>query len=111
MQRYQTDGIIWYLEACDLHPLALTRSLLQLKMCGWFDGCQGIVFGRPFHDKEVLFDVGFHEAIISSLSDLNIPVVMDMDFGHLPPSFTIINGSIATIDVHDHQGQITYELL
>ena len=109
-KRYQSDGIIWYLEACDLNPITLTRALWQLKTVGWFDNCNGIVFGRPFHDKEMLFDISFHEAIKDTLTDLNIPIIMDMDFGHLPPCFTIINGSLATITTHDQKGTISYQL-
>ena len=109
-KKYQTDGIIWYLETCDMNPLMLTRALWQLNQIGWFKGCKAIIFGRPMHDKEVLFDVTFTEAIETTLGDLNIPIVMGMDFGHLPPSFTIINGSIATVKVKDHQGTIGYEL-
>jgi len=110
IKKYQNDGIIWYLEACDMNPLMLTRALWQLNQAGWFNGCKAIIFGRPMHDKEVLFDVTFTEAIQSTLGYLDIPIVMGMDFGHLPPSFTIINGSIATIKVKDHQGTISYEL-
>jgi len=109
-KKYQDDGIIWYLEACDMNPLMLTRALWQLNQIGWFNGCKAIIFGRPMHDKEVLFDVTFTEAIKTTLRDLNIPIVMGMDFGHLPPSFTIINGCIATVKVKDHQGTISYEL-
>lgn len=109
-KRYQQDGIIWYLEACDLNPITLTRALLQLKTIGWFDNCNGIVFGRPYHDKEVVFDISFIDAVKDTLADLNIPIITDMDFGHLPPCFTIINGSYATIIIHGQKGSITYQL-
>lgn len=108
--KYQQDGILWYLEACDLSPLGVIRALWQLKEAGWFDDCNGILFGRP-KNTETPFDVTHYEAIKDTLSELNIPVIMDMDFGHLPPSFTIISGSVATVTVEDHQGSIEYELI
>lgn len=109
-KRYQQDGVIFYLEACDLNPIMMTRSLLQLKTIGWFDNCNGIVFGRSYRDQEVVFDISFSDAIRDTLSDLNIPIIIDMDFGHLPPCFTIINGSYATISIKEKKGNITYQL-
>ncbi|MDD2591827.1 MAG: LD-carboxypeptidase [Erysipelotrichaceae bacterium] len=109
-KRYHNDGIIWYLEACDLNPLMMLRSLLQLKLLGYFDDCKAILFGRSFHDEKVIFDISFDEAIHDALNDLNIPIITNMDIGHLPPTFTIINGSYVTVEVIDQKGKISYQL-
>lgn len=43
-----TDGepVVWYLENCELTTTDLRRSLVQMKLAGWFDDCSGILFGR-----------------------------------------------------------------
>ena len=46
----------------------------------------------------------------SVLGHLSIPVVYDADISHKGPCFTIINGSIATIDVENGVGKMSFEL-
>lgn len=36
----------WFLENCELSSVDLRRSLVQMKLAGWFDGSSGIMFGR-----------------------------------------------------------------
>ena len=35
-EKYQEDGFIWFLEACDLNIMSIRRSLWQMKHAGWF---------------------------------------------------------------------------
>ena len=108
-ERYKDDGIILYLEACDLNVLDIYRSLWQLKNAGWFENVSGLIMGRALNGAE-MFDVDVREAIYNNVKDLNIPVIYDADFGHVPPSWTIINGAIATIKYKNGKCSIKYEL-
>jgi muramoyltetrapeptide carboxypeptidase len=40
------ESLVWYLENCELSATDLRRSLVQMKLAGWFDNCSGILFGR-----------------------------------------------------------------
>ncbi|MEH7273759.1 S66 family peptidase, partial [Neobacillus vireti] len=40
------EPIIWYLENCELKTTDLRRSLVQMQLAGWFDGCTCVMFGR-----------------------------------------------------------------
>ncbi|WEG10888.1 LD-carboxypeptidase [Pullulanibacillus sp. KACC 23026] len=92
------DPIVWYLENCELSTTDLKRTLVQMKLAGWFDHCTGILFGRsdanePVENYEVI-------DIYKELSEeLNVPIVYDIDCGHVPPQITFINGAYAEIDV------------
>ena len=108
-EKYRDDGIIFYLEACDLNILDIYRGVWQLKNAGWFDNCTGIIMGRPQNGGE-MFDVDIKEVLKNNLKDLNIPVVYGADFGHVPPSWTIINGSIGTVRYKNGKCSIEYEL-
>ncbi len=108
-EKYQKDGIILYLEACDMNVLDIYRGLWQLKNAGWFEHVTGMIMGRPKNGAE-MFDVDVREAIHNNVKDLNIPVIYDADFGHVPPSWTIINGAIGTIKYKDGKCSIKYEL-
>ncbi|MDY4788296.1 MAG: LD-carboxypeptidase [Bacilli bacterium] len=102
-QRYKEDGIIWYLETCDLHSIATKRALFCLKEAGWFENVRGFIFGRP-NNTNTPFDVSYKEAVYKHLESYGVPIIFDVDIGHVHPSFTIINGCIATIYYKDNKG-------
>ena len=35
-ERYEEDGIIWFLESCDLNIMSIRRAIWQMKNAGWF---------------------------------------------------------------------------
>lgn len=109
IEKYKNDGIIWYFDNCELSSEALIRTFWKFKDNGWFNHCKGILFGRSMTNSSY-YDITFEEAIKHSLNDLNIPIITDMDFGHISPRMTIINGAIATIKSKDGQGSIKFEL-
>ncbi len=98
--RYQQDGLIWYLEACELNPLDVLRILWQLKNAGWFETAKGFIFGRPLLSAPVE-DVTHQYAILEILKDLNVPIIFGADIGHVPPVMTIINGAYAKVQSKD----------
>ena len=104
-ERYKRDGIIWYLESCDLHSLAVKRALWQLKNAGWFKYVKGFIFGRPANTAEP-FDVSYEKAVYDHLGEYNVPIVLDACIGHVSPTITIINGSYAKIFVKDGKGSL-----
>lgn len=108
-QKYKDDGIIWFLEACDLEAWNLRLSLLQMKRCGWFDNAKGFIFGRSQKIDNVFFDIDMHSAIIDVLKDLDVPIVLDCDFGHLKPQIPLICGAYATVEATKNI-KIKYEL-
>ena len=105
--RYKADGIIWFLEACDLNVFGIKRGLWQLKEKGWFKHLKGIIFGRPLNG-DMIIDIDQYNPTKDIFDDLNIPIIMDADFGHVPPTFTILSGAYAKITYQDGKGSITY---
>lgn len=109
IEKYKNDGIIWYFDNCELTSEGLIRTLWKFRDNGWFEHCKGILFGRSLTNSSY-YDITFEEAILHSLKDLDIPIITDMDFGHISPRMTIINGAIATIKSKDGKGSIEFEL-
>ncbi|MBM7621147.1 muramoyltetrapeptide carboxypeptidase LdcA involved in peptidoglycan recycling [Bacillus tianshenii] len=100
-----TDGepIIWYFENCNMKTTDLRRTLVQMKLAGWFDGCAGIMFGRSPANTPV--DDYLIEDVYQDLyGDIKVPVLYDIDCGHIPPQITLINGSFAEVEVEDGKG-------
>lgn len=109
-KKYKKDGIIWYFDNCNKSYDDTILVLLRFKEFGYFDNCNGIIFGRFANtDSYVGYDTltCLKESV---LGDLNIPVIYDADVSHKYPCLPIINGSIATIKVSNKKCNISFEL-
>lgn len=92
------EPILWYLENCELSVTDLRRSLVQMKLVGWFSNCSGILFGRSDANKPVDGYVAL-DVYQELEEELGVPIVYDIDCGHVPPQLTFINGAVAEIKV------------
>ena len=101
------EKIIWFLESCDLHPLSIRRGLFQLRQAGWFDDAEGILLGRHLCGNFELMGVNKYNAALDILGDLGIPILMDIDLGHVPPSLPIKVGALARVSLE--QGNIIFD--
>ena len=108
IEKYKEDGIVWFLESCDLTPMDFRRGFWRLRNCGWFENAKGFVFGRPMHYGEEFFGISFESSALDMLSGYGVPIVLDADFGHLPPMMPIISGSYADIK-YNGKLRIDYE--
>ena len=98
IEKYHSDGIIWFLEACELNNVALRRALFQMDQAGWFKNVKGVIFGRPLNGMDEFAGMDRFIAAKGVLDKYNIPILFDVDLGHLPPSMPIITGSIGEIE-------------
>lgn len=99
------ESILWYFENCELTTTDLRRTLVQMKLAGWFEDSTGIMFGR----SDANTPVGNYtiEDVYNDLSEeLGIPVIYDIDCGHVPPQITFINGAYAVVEVEDGKGTV-----
>lgn len=109
IEKYKEDGIVWYFDNAELTSEQLIRALWQLKMAGWFQYAKGIIFGRSGVESSY-YDISFESALTKSLADLAVPVLWNLDFGHISPRMTIINGAIAQINYKEGKGSISFIL-
>lgn len=107
--RYAEDGIIWYMEACELNMMDIRRKLWQLDQAGWFRNTKGFLFGRPMHFGEELLGVNQYSAVTDILGKYDVPILMDLDIGHIPPMMPIINGAYATVHYSENEMSISYK--
>ena len=109
-QKYADDGFIWFLEACDLNVLSIRRQLWQMREAGWFENVKGFLIGRPLHYDEPIMGLDRHEAVASILKEFNVPIIMDIDLGHLPPMMPMITGALAEVNYKNNNLSISYTL-
>lgn len=97
-ERYKDDGIVWFLESCELNLMGIRRAMWQMEHAGWFRHCKGFLIGRPMLGMGVEeFGIDHYQAVYEMLRQYNVPVMMDVDIGHLPPMMPLICGSMARV--------------
>lgn len=107
LQDFREDGIIWYFDNCELSSESLIRALWQLKEAGWFKETRAILFGRSMTNRSY-YGISFEQALEQILQELNVPVLWDIDVGHIPPRMTFINGAIIEV-IYDGNGKGSIE--
>jgi muramoyltetrapeptide carboxypeptidase len=99
------EPVLWYFENVEMNSTALRRTFVQMKYAGWFDNCSGIMFGRSVANTPV--DNYTVEDVYKEISEeLDVPIIYDVDCGHMPPQITFINGALAEVNVENGKGTI-----
>lgn len=104
------EGMLWYLENCEMPITDVKRTLWQMRECGWFDNANGFLIGRTANSMQ-MFDFTYQDALRDVFEELNVPVVFDVDIGHIAPQFTIINGSFAEFEYENGKGKLTQKII
>lgn len=97
VRRAGADGALIYLENCEQNPCEMLRTLVSLRLHGWFDGVAGVLLGRSAAPEVTAADRLSHaQAARDALGELPCPVLLDVDIGHRQPQLTLVNGALAT---------------
>lgn len=107
-EQHAEDGLIVYLEASEHEAATICRNLHGLRLAGWFEHANAILIGRTnAADNPKLTQ---DEAVLDALGRLDLPIVFDVEIGHVPPHLPLVNGALATVTVDGDTHQITQEL-
>ena len=105
IEKYKNDGIVWFLEVFEMSTPQIYLHLWQMKNAGYFEHCNGIIFGRPLMTRED-YGISYEETLKDALGDLNIPVIFDSDIGHVSPQMSIVSGGIIEVTSKAGKGTI-----
>ena len=108
-EKYREDGILWFLESCDLNVFSIRRAMWQMEQAGWFQYVKGFLIGRPLNG-EAIGNLDSCSAVLAVAGKYNVPVIMDVDLGHLPPMMPLVVGSVAEVTVQDNDIEVKMEL-
>ncbi len=108
IDKYKEDGILWFIEACELNVFSMRRAMWQMEHAGWFQYVKGFVFGRP-RNGESMMGLDTYEAVLAVAGKYNVPVIMDADVGHLPPMMPLVMGSLAEVRVNGNNIEVKME--
>lgn len=109
LEKYKEDGIIWFLESCDLNVFAIRRAMWQMEEAGWFRYVKGFLIGRPLCFGQEMMGLDQYGAILAVAGEKKVPVIMDVDLGHLAPMMPIVTGSLAEVTVYNNDITIRYD--
>lgn len=103
IEKYKNDGIIWFLECYEMNTPGLQRVLWKMKNAGYFENCSGIIFGRSYIMRED-YGLTFSQAVLDAIGELQIPIIIEADIGHVPPQLAIVQGAILKIESKEGKG-------
>ncbi|MEU3658810.1 S66 peptidase family protein [Streptomyces sp. NPDC032940] len=103
------DGLLVYVEAVGGDAFAICRSLHGMRLAGFFDAAAAILVGRTSApDAPSLTQ---HEAVLDALGSLNVPIVADVECGHVPPYMPIVNGAHGRLVHTSTRSELTQTLV
>jgi muramoyltetrapeptide carboxypeptidase len=106
-RQYAHDGLIVYLEAAGDEAATICRNVHGLRLAGWFDHAQVVLIGRtnaPDNPK-----LTQREAMLDALTPLDLPLIFDVEIGHVPPHLPLVNGALATVTFSADTREIVQE--
>jgi muramoyltetrapeptide carboxypeptidase len=95
--RHAPEGLLIYVEVAEAEAVTAARMLHHLRLAGWFDRANAVLVGRAAGLSSGPFSQ--HDALVHALGDLPVPVLYDVDLGHIPPQLAIVNGALATVEL------------
>ena len=102
------EPTIVYVEACEDHAVDICRFLHGIRLAGWFDRAAAVLVGStkaPDHP-----DLTQRQAVLDALGRLDLPIVWDLEIGHVPPHLPLVNGALARVVVDGDRHEITQTL-
>lgn len=83
--------LIVYIEAAGEDALSICRRLHGMRLAGYFDGAVAVLVGRTSAPDSPTMTQD--EAVLDALGSLGVPIVADVECGHVPPYLLMVNGS------------------
>lgn len=105
-----SEGMLWYIDNCELNIAEFFRTIWQLKQAHWFDNANGFLIGRTPVKKE-MFDFTYEDSLHKAFDGLNVPVFYDVDIGHVAPQWIMVNGSLGEFSFKDGKGELVQKMV
>lgn len=105
IEKYKNDGIVWFFDIFEMSTPQVFCHLWQMKNAGYFEACKGIIFGRPYMVRED-YEMALQDVVKDAIGDLEVPIILDADIGHIPPQMPIVNGAILDVTCENGEGTI-----
>ncbi|MFK4148911.1 S66 peptidase family protein [Streptomyces sp. NPDC004065] len=102
------EGLLVYVEAADQDAFTICRHLHGMRLAGFFDRANAVLVGRTSAPDSS--SLSQHEAVLDALGSLNVPIIADVECGHVPPYMPIVNGAHGRIVHSPSRSELTQTL-
>lgn len=93
--RYAPEGLIVYVEAALDNAGSVCRKLHGMRLAGFFQGVRAVLIGRTTAPWMGTFSQ--YDAVCDALEPLGVPLIADVECGHVAPYLPLVNGALATV--------------
>ncbi|MET8000451.1 S66 family peptidase [Nonomuraea glycinis] len=102
------ERLLVYVEACEHDAATICRNLHGMRLAGFFDTAGAILVGRT--RAPGLPSLTQHEAVLDALGGLGVPILADVECGHVPPYLPIVNGAYGRVRHTADRDELTQTL-
>lgn len=103
------EGPIVYLDVCEWGTYDICQAMYALRHAGWFERATGILVSRTNAPARHGFTQ--HDAVRDALGMLEIPIIADVESGHVVPSLALVNGAPTTVTLGGSTATIAQHLV
>ena len=102
------QGIVHVLDIAEWAATDICRALHAMRLRGWFDRSSGILVSRTRAPGTP--DFSQHDAVRDALGMVGVPIVADVECGHVPPYLALVQGADTTVVLKGDERTITQRL-
>ncbi|WP_328910366.1 LD-carboxypeptidase [Streptomyces sp. NBC_00234] len=103
------EGLLVYVEAGGDSAFTICRTLHAMRMAGFFDQANAVLVARTSApDAPSLTQ---HEAVIDALGSLGVPILADVECGHVPPFMPLVNGALGRVVHTSERSELSQSLV
>ncbi|HSP59943.1 MAG TPA: S66 peptidase family protein [Ornithinimicrobium sp.] len=103
------EGVLLYLEAAGADALTVGRHLHGLRLAGFLDRAVGVLVGRTAAPDAPGYTQ--RDAVLDALGPLGLPVLAEVECGHVAPRMPMVNGALATAEWAPGHGVLRQRLV
>ncbi len=85
------EPLLVYVEADEDNAFTICRGLHGMRLAGFFDRAAAVLVGRTHAPAGR--SLTQHEAVLDALGPLGVPIVADVECGHVAPFLPLVNGA------------------
>lgn len=108
LARSTGDPLIVYVEAANADAYEVCRTLHGMRLAGFFESAAAVLVGRT--NAPDCADMNQYDAVIDALGGLGVPIIADVECGHVAPFMPLVNGATAEVVATETQSQIRQTL-
>lgn len=102
------EGLLVYVEACEDNAFTICRNLHGMRLAGFFDRASAVLVGRTSAPGRA--SLSQHQAVLDALGVLGVPIIADVECGHVPPYLPIVNGARGRVVHTSTRSELTQTL-